>query len=509
MIVQAPDNKTIDFGDMLPDQVTSAMQKLYPVNQDLGMEHGLTSGFAQGATFGLGDEAIAGLTSLRSAFDKGKLSDVSGDYNQALNIERGAEKNFNQQHPVLSLGSQLAGGLATGIAGGQTASGQALASSLGSGSLPARMLKNAAVSATSGGLYGFGSGEGDAENRLQSAEHGALVGGAVGSAIPAVGAALNKVGGGIKNIATGLKAQDAEAVQNSASDLFDAASPYYQQMRGMGDKLKSNASQNLISNIDSALNNTQNKFIPELNPKTMVVVNSLKDAAKNGDLGVSDVDQYRRLLSRIGGSEDGFSAGVAKKALDDTLNGLGGSDLASGSTKAVDLLNQARAASSKAFRYQDIADILSKADGDPNKIKSGLTRFLDSKPIGYNQDEIQALRQAANTNNSEAMMKFLGRFGFDPKNVFMPMIGAGAMSAGFGTPAAAGLATAGTLSRQAYKYGTRGKAEDLLNLVASRGQNMPSVMAQNAAQKTSPLALGVGVDAGNLPNLLQRLSMFQ
>ncbi len=33
MIVQAPDNKTIDFGDTPPDQVTAAMQKMYPAQQ--------------------------------------------------------------------------------------------------------------------------------------------------------------------------------------------------------------------------------------------------------------------------------------------------------------------------------------------------------------------------------------------------------------------------------------------------------------------------------------------
>lgn len=483
-----------------------------PVNQDLGAVHGLTSGFAQGATFGLGDEAISGVAALRSAYDKGSLSDVSNDYNQALGIERGAEKNFSQQHPVLSIGSQLAGGLATGLAGGQTATGRAVASSLGEGSLPARMLKNAAVGATSGGLYGLGSGEGGFENRLQSGEQGALVGGAVGAAVPAVGAAYDKLKGGIGNIAQGIKAQDAEELSNTIDQAHAAASPYYQQMRKMGDTLTPNATGKVLGSIKNALSDPENEYIPELSSKTTTIIKALQNKADNGSIGVSTLDQYMRKLQRVvGDPEDSFSAGVAKKAIWKTLNDLSGEDLASGSTDAVQLLNKARETSAKAFRYESVANVLQKANGDPNRIKAGLSRFVanDDNLNGFNQTEKDALREAANTNLPENIFKALGKFGFDfsksgTGNTVLPILSGAAKAGGAALiPHGAPIVAGGTVARQAFKYGARGKAENALQTILNRGpQQIPSVAA---GQSFNPLALGFGIDAGAAPNLFEKM----
>lgn len=520
--VQMPDGTTIKgvpkgtTQSQLQTQLAKLPAQPTDVNQsqpDLGMTHGVASNFAQGATFGLGDEAIAGTAALRSAWDRGSLSGVPDDYNDALNIERGSEKNFQSQHPLIALGSQLAGGLATGFAGGETAAGRAVASSLGEGSLGARIAKNAAVGAASGGLYGFGSGEGGAENRLDSAGKSALFGGAVGSAIPVAGAAFDALKGGASNIVRGVGAQDTEALQQASSDLHSAASPYYQKMRQLGDSLNDNATQKLVSNIDSSLNSAQNKFIPELNPKTMAVVNSLKDAAQNGNLGVSDIDQYRRLLGRIGGSEDGFSAGVVRSTLDSTLNGLGGADLASGTTQSIQLLNQARSASAQAFRYESVSDILQKANGDPNRIKAGLSRFVadDDNLKGFSDVEKAALKEAANTSVPENIIKALGKFGIDfsksgTGNTVLPALmslgkaGGAALVPG-GIPAVVGA----TGMRQAGKYLARGKAQNVLDLIKNRAAAAAQTNSPQAITQSNPLALGIGMNSGVMSNLFSKM----
>lgn len=144
---------------------------------------------AQGATFGLGDEAIAGVAALRGAFDKKKLSDIGADYAQGLDTERQAEKKFSNENPATAIGAQLAGGLMSGVAGGVTNAGKAIASGLSTGGLPARIAGSMGLGAATGAAYGFGSGEGD-ENRIKGAESGAVAGAALGGALPLAGAGI-------------------------------------------------------------------------------------------------------------------------------------------------------------------------------------------------------------------------------------------------------------------------------------------------------------------------------
>lgn len=59
MIVQAPDNKTIDFGDMPPEQITAAMQKLYPPAPSVS---DYATDIGKSAATGLGQGAIGLVT---------------------------------------------------------------------------------------------------------------------------------------------------------------------------------------------------------------------------------------------------------------------------------------------------------------------------------------------------------------------------------------------------------------------------------------------------------------
>lgn len=474
------------------------------------MVPGMAGQFAKGALFGLGDEAIAGTAAMRSAFDKGSLSNVSDDYNDALSLERNSEKNFQQQHPYISAGSQLAGGLASAYLGAKTAPGAAIAETLGTGNLPARIAKNALVGTASGGLYGFGTGEGDFENRLNSAESGAISGGLTGGAIPVAGAALNSVAGGAKNIAKGLFADNPEVLGDIADDMKSSAGDIYNQMRQEGATFNPAKSGDIISGIDTALQ--QNKFIPNLNPKTLAIVDDLKDAASKGTLGLDDLDQYRRLLGRVGGSEDGVSAGTVRKAIDDAVNSTKPTDLVNpNSSNAINLLNQGRAAYSQASRFEAISDVLAKANGDPNRIKSGLTRFLanDNNTRGFNDAEMSALKDAANTGIGENILKAFGKFGIDfsksgtgntvlPALMSLGKVGGASLVPG-GIPAVAGA----TLMRQGQKYIARGKAQNLLDTIMQNKAAANQAFAQGGnAASSAPLSLGANYSAAILPQLM-------
>jgi len=125
---------------------------------------------AQGATFGFADELEAAARSI-----------LPGEtYEQAIQDVRGKMAAYQQDRPMEALGYEVAGGLATGLAGG----GRALAASAGRAGLRSALKAGASRAATSaigqGALGGAGAAEGSLENRLK----GAAVGGAFGAAVP-------------------------------------------------------------------------------------------------------------------------------------------------------------------------------------------------------------------------------------------------------------------------------------------------------------------------------------
>lgn len=110
-------------------------------------------------------------------------------YDDELARQRAQTRADAKEYPTLTTGSNLAGTLATAgalafLPGGQTLLGG------GATSLPGAVARGAASGAALGGVQGFGEGEGGFDNRLRSAQLGAVVGGATGAVLPVAGSAL-------------------------------------------------------------------------------------------------------------------------------------------------------------------------------------------------------------------------------------------------------------------------------------------------------------------------------
>jgi hypothetical protein len=434
-----------------------------------------------GLTFGFGDEIASG--ALKGASKLGML-DMPVSYGNALETARGIEGGYTDNNPGEALLYNIGGAVATGGAGAATKIGAKLANSLRGGGTAARIGKGALAGAASGSAYGFGSGEGGLENRLGSAVKGgaagALLGGAVGS-LPSAASSLRK---GTSNAITGVSARNADEVEVAIEKMHDVASPLYQRMRALDDSLSDGAKTSLITKIDDALRNPEIEYIPELSEKTNKIVGSLRSRAEAGSLGVSTLDQYMRKLSRVAGDpEDKFTAGVVKSTIRNHLDELTEKDLMNGSKEAVELLNQARAASARAFRYEDVAEVIRKANGDPNKIKTGLSNFLLKNGSKYSGEELEALKTAAKSSVPESIMKGLGRFGFEPKNVFMPLVGGATTTALLGGPAGIALTVTGTAARQGQKLLARGKAEKALRALEGNSGAMKPPAKSNLLMK--------------------------
>lgn len=127
---------------------------------------------APGLTFGLADEIGAGIGSLAEG----------RPYDEVLSGLRDQEAYLDEANPKAALAGELTGSLA-GIVPGAGWAGKAM-------TLPGAMFRGAVVGAGQGGLHGFGTGEGGLDPRLQNAGIEAVLGGALGAAIPGAGAGL-------------------------------------------------------------------------------------------------------------------------------------------------------------------------------------------------------------------------------------------------------------------------------------------------------------------------------
>ncbi len=463
--IEAPDNAS-------PDQVMSFFQQGYQPQGNLTA--GLINQAKQGATFGFGDELSAGFAAPaeylgnvigRNINPNAQSNSLSDYYNRDLQNERNTLNYAQQQAPLGSAAANIAGALMTGGLGAGSKGAAAITDSLGSGNLPARIAKSAGYGLASGALYGFGAGQDNVSNRLQTAKDYADVGGVLGAAAPAAIAATGGALKGIGTIAKGISLKPDELSQ-IASDIKDNAVGLRTQANLSSVVLNPSKSGELSDNIDQAMSKLE--MIPELSPRTNIVVNKIKDAAAQGNLNLNQLDQYGRMLGNTQG-EDYAAASAVRGAIKNTINSIAPEDLASGSPESVDLLNQFKKGYSQGSKYQDISDIVTKANGNTNQLKNGLSKFLanDDNTKGWNDTELQALQTAANSSTSDKILKALGTFGFDfgkAKNVALPTI---TSMGAFGAPTmAAPLVVAGTAARQAGKYLTQGKVADLLNTIS-------------------------------------------
>ena len=124
---------------------------------------------------------------LPDSFEKLPEKTWQDRYNHALAIQRGKDTAFDTEHPNLSAGIQLGGGLAATIPLAATATGAKLLG-LTADTLPRAVATGMASGLGLGAATGFGNGEGGFENRLGSAAIDGLIGAVLGGGVPVVGA---------------------------------------------------------------------------------------------------------------------------------------------------------------------------------------------------------------------------------------------------------------------------------------------------------------------------------
>lgn len=115
-------------------------------------------------------------------------------YDQALSIQRGKDKAFDDQHPIASTALQVAGGVGSGGAALKAAPaiGNYALGNTGA-SVGGRLASAAAAGGGTGAVQGFGAGEGGTEQRLNQAWREGVIGAGTGAAMLPVAAGANRL----------------------------------------------------------------------------------------------------------------------------------------------------------------------------------------------------------------------------------------------------------------------------------------------------------------------------
>ena len=141
---------------------------------------GLGRAIGQGATFGYADEAEAGM---RALIDQNEGEDYTTAYTRIRDGVRGSNQAFGEANPVTSTVAEIAGAVGAALVPGLGTAGAAGRFIGGGATLAGRAGRTAVVGAAQGGLYGAGTAN-EIEDIPGSAAQGAVLGGALGGAVP-------------------------------------------------------------------------------------------------------------------------------------------------------------------------------------------------------------------------------------------------------------------------------------------------------------------------------------
>ncbi len=195
----------------------SGVGRFGPRRQPTETERAFNAGLYDGLTFGLGDELEAGWKSLGAAFDDRAMGDV---YDSALSEARAQAEHLQQQHPYAFGGGAIVGSVAnplTYLPIGWVARGATVGARAGNAAKLATASWNMAkAGAIDGAAYGFNSGEGGLERRLEKAAVGAGTGALVGAALPA-SAQIAVQGGKLAMSGAQLLGREVEAAASAAA----------------------------------------------------------------------------------------------------------------------------------------------------------------------------------------------------------------------------------------------------------------------------------------------------
>lgn len=435
---------------------------------------GVIDAFTQGASFGFGDELTALEAGLLGRTPDGKLFDYSQSFGQryddALAAERGQQEQFKENNPALSVGSEIAGGVAS--AGGLAKQGISLV-----GRTAGRpLLKRMAAGAGEGAAYGaaYGAGNADNESRLDGAAGGAMLGAGIGGAIPAVGSALRK---GYQAAAS--KAQTSK-VAPTKDALKEQAGRLFKEVDDAGVRFNKGTRQYLMDGMIDDLSAA--KYRPNINKNVRDVIKEFSSFVKK-EPSLTELQDYRSFIlkaQRNLGPEkqaDAEMLGLLVQNIDEFADKISDSMVVGSSAarqSAQSKLKQARNLWKRVRKSDIIDEALYRSENQASGVENGLRvqfrRILDNprKRKAFTTDEIKAMEAVTRGGVTENTLKLLGKLGFGvdgASNAFGGSVGIGLGGLAGGPVGSMAVAAGATAARKGAEIATRKNAEFVSGLV--------------------------------------------
>lgn len=283
------------------------------------------------------------------------------------------------------------------------------------------------------------------------------VAGAAASGVKDVaGKAVDSVAGD-SALAKGYKARNSEALKSSTDAMKKASSKTYRAARAAGDTIPPEQGVSLVEKLRSGLTDEHGKIDPKLHSQTNDVLTDMEEHAKKG-MDLEDVDNYRSRLREIAdkGGKDGDKAEAAIDMMDKKVLSTPGSET----------WNAARKQWAKAKKFETIADIVRKSDGDINKAKKALRDLAENpkKNWAFTKEERDLIKKTGDFTTAESLLNLGGKFGFDVSSsgVKGSLGGTIGSLAALGAHSAGIIPVAGTVAKAGQNMLGRGKIEDLL-----------------------------------------------
>jgi len=501
-IVKLETGEELEFDNQYSDeQISQAVEEYLAQKQpqqpiqELKQESSTFMNIARGLPVGLGRAFVGGIqaaTDVGESAARGLESLIYGD--EPLQKETfgsrlaGQVQKQNQQLAQEPLSTRVGVGIGEAL--------PYLTSGAGTGAKVAQ-----AVGGAKGAIAGLGTAgaiggatqqglgaqeEAGLGNRLGQAAKGGATGAAFGVGLGALGEGGKALARGttdfVKQIYKGYKAIPLDDLPVIADDIAAGSSALYNQAEEAGAVFKPDAVGALLGQIDNAVKEGGTLFKTN-HPKTFSLLKEIRqDVVANTKAGkpisLPQLDQYRRALSTAANesltplgkmTDDGRRLAGAVKTIDNFLTQNPPEKiLASGNPDAINLYKTAQKEWQRYSQFSDIANLVKKADGDPNRLKTLVGNFVNDarKVKGYKPEVINSLKKASQNSNPEALSKALGKFGFDlgsGRNIGNTIVPGASIL--YGGAKGSATAAAGTVARQVQKLAAQGKIQETLDII--------------------------------------------
>lgn len=421
---------------------------------EVGSMTGVPRAALQGATLGFGDELVGGMAGAMSSARnvmQGYPADLSGQVQRFTGQERERLSQFRQEQPALAIGSELTGAIGSSLLAPVP---RAIA---GMGS----KARAATTAGMSGGVYGFGTGEGGMQERAQNA---------VSVAIPSsiFGGALQ----GAINVAPSIAPKFSalfrrQAERPSVETLRNIKNAAYQAVEDSGLSFDQGQIQGLASRAKSIADEFDYVDDPAVFPETYAALRILERRGAANQTTIGQLDAMRQALwqryNRSQGSEPAIGRMIDE--IDDLIQNY---------PDTSDLMNAARLANNQ-YKKAELLDFAVYKAGLQtagtgsggnilNKYKQAVTSILTNpRQIKFfNQDEVAQMENLVRGNLSENALRRIGKLS-PSGNGLMLALNVGAISA---EPAMVGVTAAGAGAKALADLSGQRAMQGLLNTVS-------------------------------------------